>query len=388
MFMNTDYTVFVVDNDKTDRIILDSMLSNHYNIETFESAENCLTRLNDKWPNLFILDVDLPGMNGFELCREIKGVPEADNIPIVFLSSHDDPSDVLTGYDAGGQDYIFKPYDILSLHHKIENLHRIKQDKDTLAVQAQASDELASLVMANLDEYAVLIKFLRTLNECASPAEVVDAILHVLHASHLEGAVQIRMRNLNKTYSRYGENWPLEVAVLNHVRTLDRIFEFKNHAAYNFERITILLTNMPIENPDLCGRIRDNLCIAAESADAKLLALQSFEDLATVRDEINVMVQGVGITIQSFSNHYADVRLKESDFTVQLIDDLLASFAHLGMSDQQEENILGLVKTRLQELIQIGDISRENQDTLARLNAQLNGILAKTQRMHQATRTP
>lgn len=85
----------------------------------------------------------------------------------------------LPGYDAGGQDYILKPFDVVSLHHKIENLQRIELEKRSLATQAGASEELASLVMANLDEYAVLIKFLRTLNECSSPIELVEAIQRV-----------------------------------------------------------------------------------------------------------------------------------------------------------------------------------------------------------------
>lgn len=377
--MEADYVVFVVDDDKTTRLLLESMLGSKCTVESFDSAERCLDRLAQKLPSLFLLDVGLPGMDGYDLCRKIKSMPEAASIPVLFISGHDDLNDVLAGYDAGGEDYFIKPFEVVVLHRKIENLRRIQQDREALSGQAKASDELASLVLANLDEYAVLIKFLRTLNECAGYRDVVDAILNVLRAFHLDGAVQIRMRKLEQTFSRAGENWPLEIAVIKHVRTLERIFEFRRRAAYNFDHLTILVNDMPLEDAELCGRIRDNLAIAAESAEAKLMALQSFEDNLTMRDEIHNLLQSVGQTVSSYSQQYDQARYKGSIYTTQFLDDLLASFAHLGMSGQQEEEILEMVKDRTSKLIDLYDIAGESQVTLARLSEKLEGILAATE---------
>jgi DNA-binding response OmpR family regulator len=379
MKMETDYTVFVVDDDKTTRLLLGSMLGKAYAVEAFDSAESCLERLAHKQPDLFLLDVGLPGMDGYDLCRNIKGVTEIANIPVVFISGHDDLDAVMAGYDAGGEDYIVKPFDIAGLSHKIENLRRIAQDKQALQEQVKGSDELATLVLANLDEYAVLIKFLRSLNECSNTEETVEAILRSLGAFHLDGAVQIRLRNFEKTYSKAGENWPLEIAVINHIRTLDRIFEFRTRCAYNFEHITILVTNMPVADADLCGRIRDHLAIAAEAADAKLMALQSFADNASMRDEIRNVLQAVGQTVESYGKKYDDARYRGSVFTARILDDLLAAFAHLGMSSQQEEEILAMVKDRSNKLIDIYDIAGESQATLGELSQKLAGILVATE---------
>jgi DNA-binding response OmpR family regulator len=377
--METDYTVFVVDDDKTTRLLLESMLGNKYAVEAFGSAESCLDRLTLLRPDLFLLDVGLPGMDGYDLCRAIKGLPEAGSIPVVFISGHDDLDAIMAGYDAGGEDYIVKPFDIAGLSHKIENLRRIEQDKSALLGQARDSDELATLVLANLDEYAVLIKFLRSLNECSNTEETVEAILRSLAAFHLEGAVQIRLRNFEKTFSKTGENWPLEIAVINHIRTLDRIFEFRTRCAYNFEHITILVTNMPVADADLCGRIRDHLAIAAESAEAKLVALQSFADNASMRDEIRNLLRDVGQTVASYSKKYDEARYLGSVYTTRILDDLLAAFAHLGMSSQQEEEILGMVRDRSNELIDIYDIAGESQATLGELSRKLAGILLATE---------
>ena len=377
--METGYTVFVVDDDKTTRLLLGSSLGKAYVVEAFDSAESCLDRLAHKQPNLFLLDVGLPGMDGYELCRTIKALPESRSIPVVFISGHDDLDAVMAGYDAGGEDYVVKPVDTVILQHKIENLRRIEEDKKLLLGQVKDTDDLATLVLANLDEYAVLIKFLRSLNECGTIQETVEAILRSLAAFHLEGAVQIRLRNFEKTFSKAGENWPLEIAVIKHIRSLDRIFEFRTHCAYNFEHITILVTNMPVADADLCGRIRDHLAIAAEAADARLVALQSFTDNASMRDEIRYLLLAVGQTVESYRQKYDEARYRGSVFTTRILDDLLAAFAHLGMSSEQEEEILEMVKDRSNKLIDIYDIAGESQATLGELSQKLAGILAATE---------
>jgi CheY-like chemotaxis protein len=377
--MENSYKIFVVDDEATTRLILESMLGKVYAVETFDSSESCLNRLTTQLPNLFLLDVGLPGMNGYELCRKIKSTPETKSIPVVFISGRDGLEDALAGYDSGGEDYVVKPVEASVLKRKIENLRHIEEDKEALSGQAKASDELATVVLNSLHDYAVLIKFLRTLNECSNYREVVDAVLHILGVFHLNGAVQIRMRNLEKTVSPSGEDWPLEIAVINHVRTLERIFEFHQRAAYNFDHITILINDMPLDDPDLCGRLRDSLAIVAESADAKIQALQSLADNSTMRSEIHNVLQAVEQTVQSYSKQYDQVRYKGSMHTTKLLDDLLRSFARLGMSDQQEEEILAMVKDRSLELIDLYDVAGETHATLEMLSVKLEEILTATE---------
>ncbi|MEI7431531.1 MAG: response regulator [Betaproteobacteria bacterium] len=384
--MESQYTVFAVDDDNTMRVLLGAMLGKYYTVELFDCAESCLARLQEKLPDLFLLDVDLPGMTGYELCRKIKSLPEANNIPAVFISSNDTLTDMLAGYDAGAEDYVRKPFDIVLLHRKIENLRRISADRKALAEQASSSDELATLVLANLDEYAVLIKFLRDLNECSNYEEVIKAVLRSLSSFHLEGAVQIRMRNLEKTISHAGENWPLGVAVINNIRTLGRIFEFQTRCAYNFDHITILVTNIPVKDAELCGRIRDHLAIAAESAEAKLMAIQSFDDNTTLRDEIRSMMQSVGQTSYKYQKHNDDARYNVSIYMNQFRDDLLAAFAHLGMNEQQEEEILNMVTERANGLIDRYDVFDETQGTFGKFGQKLSDILDATVTKNEASK--
>ena len=376
--MDANYNVFIVDNDSTTRMLLQHMLSNHFIVEAFESGEACLERAEQKLPNLFLLDVDLPGINGYEACRMIKDTPEWKNIPVIFLSAHNTPQDAWEGYDAGGQDYIAKPFDVCELYRKLEIVHHLEEERVALNEQVKSSDELATVILTNLDEYSTLIGFLRILNECTEYQDVVNAVMEVIRVFHLEGVIQIRMRNLERTYSKAGVDWPLEVAVINNVRTLDRVFTFNTRASYNFDHITILITNMPVEDRELCGRIRDNLAIVAESAEAKLIALQNIFDKLKMQDELHDLLQEIEQTVLSYSKNYEEARVKGSIHTNRLIDDLLATIAHVGLSEQQEEQILGMVKDRTYELVDLYDIAGATQATLAKLSNKLEDILKVT----------
>ena len=374
--MDFDYKIAVVEDDRTTRLLLQSSLGSHYALHVVESAEELLALPDRGGAQLFLLDVGLPGMDGLELCRALKSDPATAQAPVMFLSGHDTSEEILAGYEAGGQDYIVKPFDVASLRHKIENLQRIQAQQEILAEQVRNADELTTQVLASLDEYAVLIKFLRTLNECETSDDLIQASLGALQGFNLEGAVQIRMQGSEKKCSAYGENWPLEVVVINHIRTLDRIFEHKHLAAFNFDNITMLVTNMPRHEFELCGRIRDHLAIAMESANAKIRAMQSFMENSWMRGEIGQILQDIGRALQELAQKYQDARYQETIYTAHFIDEITSTFAEVGMSQQQEDVLLESVRSHIKTFVDLYDIAPHTQETLQVLTQRMEKILS------------
>lgn len=135
---------------------------------------------------------------------------------------------------------------------------------------------------------------------------------------------------------------------------------------------------MPVADPELCGRIRDNVAIIAESADAKLLALQSFADKARLRDDIEALLHALGEAVDAYNRRYDEARYKGSTHTAQFLDELLAAFAHLGMTSQQEDEILAMAKERSNQLVDLYDFAGETQATLASLSTRLTETLEAT----------
>jgi DNA-binding response OmpR family regulator len=374
--MNAEYTIFAVDDDDIICTILESMLETEYAIETFASAELCLARLTQKVPNLFLMDVGLPGISGHDLCRQIKQLPQTSDIPVVFISSHDKASEILAGYDAGGEDYIVKPFNPIILTRQIENLRRAEHDKRTLFGQAQSSEEMTSIVLANLDEYAVLIKFLRSLNECHDTSALLDLLFQLLAGYHLQAAIQLRLPNQELTISDAGKNRPLEVAVINNVRGMGRIFEFKSRAAFNFDAITLMVNNMPLSDPDLCGRLRDNVLIAAECANAKLQAQQVNAENTRSKSTAAELLTMMQTVVADFERKYLRARYQGATLTQHLLDELTRAFASLGLSEDQEIRIDTLVRTETSKFAKVYDFSDEVHSALTVVAARLAEILS------------
>ena len=368
--MNNDFTLFVVDDAKPARWLVESAFTRECRVESFASAEECLEHLNQGGcvPGIFLLDVDMPGMDGYSLCRKLRERADLLDVPVIFVSGLDDIESRLEGYDAGGTDFIVKPCNLAELRQKVGNARCIHH-------KLRESEHLSSLILSNLDEYAVLIQFLRKINDCAHPRALVGELFDLLEAYQLQTAIQLRLPGLELTISDNGENQPLEVSVINHVRNMGRIFEFKSRAAYNFENITLLINNVPLHDPDLCGRIRDNVAIAVECTQAKLQALQTKAENAQARGGVADLLDTLRNEVQGFEKKYALARYRGSSLTMDMLNELTAAFAFLGMSDEQERKIVDIVHVKADELADIYDFGGEMQETLNKIAERLSDLL-------------
>lgn len=103
--------ILIVDDVETNRIILEEIIKDMGGRPILaESGEQALEMVRKWSPQLVLTDISMPGMDGYELCRILKGNEKTKNIPIVFISAFDDPKDIMEGFSLGGEDYITKPF--------------------------------------------------------------------------------------------------------------------------------------------------------------------------------------------------------------------------------------------------------------------------------------
>ena len=373
--MDSGYTIFIVDDVEAGRLTLESAFSQLYKLESFASAADCLARLATVTPNLFMLDVDMPEMDGYTLCRTLKNQPKTCEVPVIFISALDDLESRMAGYDAGGDDYIAKPVKLTLLKQKVEVLRRITEEKAALKSQLGDSDLLASMVMSQLDEYAVLVKFLRSLNSCNKHSEIAEATLSMLRTYRLKGALQFRLPGGEVTVDQAGESSPLEASIIGHVRSLGSIASFKNRTVFNFGRVSLLANNMPLHDPDLCSRHRDNLAIAAETVDAKLSALLTAQENQATRGDIESMLKLLDSAVQTFSKKYEDARFQSIETIRTLLAELDTEFANLGVQEDQEKEINDLIQSKTDQVVDAFDFSAETEKTLKDLSTRLGQAL-------------
>ncbi|GAB4339490.1 MAG: hypothetical protein Kow0099_14600 [Candidatus Abyssubacteria bacterium] len=155
-------TILIVDDDEDILDITRTFLeARGYAVMQARSGEEALKRVNASRPNLILLDVMIPKMDGFWLCRVIKSDPKLRQIPIIFLTAKDDAQSRIEGQRCGGDDYLTKPFDLDALDVRIKAQLK-KLTKDELVGKIEALLDIPEprgfLAKLDLDELTTLLE--------------------------------------------------------------------------------------------------------------------------------------------------------------------------------------------------------------------------------------
>ena len=138
MAKDTTARILIVDDQPDNLLILEDMLGEHYSVHAACDGEAALTRLQDggNRPDLMLLDVVMPGMDGFEVCRRIKASSDLRDIPVLLLTSLESAADEEYGLSLGADDFIHKPYSPpvvlarVNNHLKLARASRLLRDRN------------------------------------------------------------------------------------------------------------------------------------------------------------------------------------------------------------------------------------------------------------------
>jgi len=124
--------IFIVDDDMTNLTVGADALADYYGVFTFNSGRLLLKRLERQIPDMILLDVDMPEMNGYEAIAKIKGNKKTADVPVIFLTAKNDGESELEGLSLGAIDYIIKPFSPPLLRKRIEVHLLIESQKKEL----------------------------------------------------------------------------------------------------------------------------------------------------------------------------------------------------------------------------------------------------------------
>ncbi|MCO6432127.1 MAG: response regulator [Deltaproteobacteria bacterium] len=114
-------TILVVEDDKDSRLALCAILEGlGYNHLSFASAAEALADIPGKKIDLALLDIMMPGMNGYELLQKIREMPQFADLPIIMVTAKDEDSEIIEGYNFGADYYITKPFNSKQLEYGIK----------------------------------------------------------------------------------------------------------------------------------------------------------------------------------------------------------------------------------------------------------------------------
>jgi two-component system, cell cycle response regulator len=135
--------VLVVDDVATNRLLLRAKLSSaYYDVVVAENGTQALELARSEQPDMVMLDVMMPDMDGFAVCSVLKASEETAHIPVIMVTALDTPEERIRGLEAGADDFLSKPFNDLALFARVRNLMRMKMMFDELRLRDMTSREL------------------------------------------------------------------------------------------------------------------------------------------------------------------------------------------------------------------------------------------------------
>ncbi len=133
--VNVKELILVVDDQPANLKVISGVLNNQYALSVANCGERALKILETLQPGLILLDIMMPGMDGFQVCRILKQNEKTRDIPVIFLSAKTETDDIIKGFEIGAVDYIFKPFNPREIKVRIQNHLNLSNAKRKIAEQ-------------------------------------------------------------------------------------------------------------------------------------------------------------------------------------------------------------------------------------------------------------
>lgn len=242
--------ILIVDDEFSNRLILRNILLQHYEIHECGNGQEALVSISLCKPDLILLDVMMPLMNGYDFCRVVKEDPETADIPILFITLLADSSQVIKAFDLGAADYLTKPFYGEEVLARIQRQFLIKEQRESLL---QLSGELRQLVVRETQE------LIRARHHIAY-GHFVQGIIHNLKNPSL--VLTKGVERARKLHVSLAESYELE-ADLNsdlmetHLHRLDRAFNLMEKASARLSGIIDSLLHRSNTNQGTTAQLLD-----------------------------------------------------------------------------------------------------------------------------------
>lgn len=296
-------TVLIVDDDLTARETLVAMLEGeHYDLQLAKDGAQALQLLEQIQPDLILLDVMMPGMDGYEVCRRIRSTPQLAEVPIILLTALDDRASLVRGIESGADDFLSKPADRRELTARVRTITRLNRYRmlmeqrenirhmaeHTVAAQEEERQRISRELHDDLGQALTThLLALRNLQEDLSlPAESMFERLQSLHDQSYEILVKIRRlaRDLRPPVL---DALGLRVAMQTYCTEFSR----RTHLPVIFEADTSLPQFPDIYNITLYRILQEALTNIIKHSQAS----QVWVDLSMEDEIVNLTVQDNGI---------------------------------------------------------------------------------------------
>lgn len=365
-------TVLVFDSDPAAVRLVQEALGRDYVVQ---AAGRDADSLRDDAPAPCLV-VAAAGADGYALCQRIKGREDGADIPVVILATARDEDAHLLSYDVGAEDCILRDGGPQLLATRLARTLRERDMRSELRAQVQYANQAVMTALTSLGETGMVIDGVKRFNRCDDGATLARCVLDAAAQFELRGAVELHIGASTVVLNQDGPATPLECSILQQLATMDRITQFRNRLFIRYPHVRIVVNNLPLEDSDRCGRLRDHLAMLIEAADIRAGGIEHASQSNTRGEAIQTTIQTLSDALSGIDVLQRQGRMAATTIRAEVMLKVEHALASLGLSENQEVALLRIVQEGLETLADIQLAEAHLQDELSAAIADLQRAVA------------
>lgn len=368
--------ILAVDDEPFNLEIIEEILEDlDFELQVATSGPECLAMVEGYMPQVILLDVSMPQMNGYEVCKALKANPNTAHIIVMFVSARGTVEERMEGYSVGAEDYIVKPFGHDELKSKLKNLNQVLIEKQSLEKQVEDATSTAFNAMANSSEMGQIVNYIENIGFINNPQDLGKALIDCLQTFDLQSNVEFRYGDSTEHFALNGVCSPIVIELFDMLKNKGRLHEFSHRILVNYEMISLLILNMPDHDPDKHGRIRDHVCFIVSVTEQQLRAIMTKQMLESQQQKLNDVASAVHSKFHGLIGLLNDNRQSNEKVFKQLQEDLEVRIPTMGLDEDQEIFIYKKVDETIQNSIAREESVKQVKAAFAEIEQDLSVLL-------------
>lgn len=332
----------------------EEQLGDQFEVLVAASYEQSLPLVESSAVKLIILmDDDEDGTDSLSLVRQFHEYPDTAEIPLVLLALKAQSLETrMAFFDAGCDDHIQgeSPFELqMRLMRVIFN----KIANDQLKQKLVQANEMAFIAMSDTSDLGVNVQFLLDINHCDNLDEAGMRLFQALKSYNINCSLQIRSRYGVKNMEANGMAKELESTLMTECKDKGRYVDFGRRSIMNYDRVSLLVRNMPVDDKNKYGAIKDNVFSLLQGLDARLNALDNVESLKLESQLVGRLTSRMRELMEEVDEGYHVTMTRIAGAVEDIADGIEREIQFLGMDEAQERAIQKIMEDGIRETNQV-----------------------------------
>ncbi len=384
--MAIDIDILAIDDDKfIQKVIIKSLQSDSLTVRTASDGESGIEEALRRVPDIILLDVEMPGINGYEVCDRLRNLEPTKDVPIVFLSARSSLRERMQGYEVGGDDYLVKPFEKENLLARVNILVKYNNERQVLQAQYELANKNALTAMTGSSELGLAIRFMEKSLNYSSLSELAQGLFESVNQFNIDCCIMITNDDEELWYSSEKTAIsPLEKELIEMCDKESRFIDFGNRTIVNYPHVSLLVKNMPLDDMERYGRIKDLLPILLSVVNSKISNIATQEALIKQSEHLLRSFKMIRGSLFQLGTTLVRNKKVSAETMNKLVQDLNYDFLRMGLEEDQEEYLLTRIDSSIEAASIEMDAGKEIRASLTFILMSLNSVIGKQEALFNA----